>query len=111
MFVFFGSKEADTEEDAREVLVVFLKTELVMENSDQIEFQRVHRVGKRFSSDGKPRQIIARFLKYPQREEVMSNPGKLKRKNFEISLDLPNEILERRKQKMKRFKLTSIKGR
>ena len=28
-----------------------LKTELVMENSDQIEFQRVHRVGKRFSSD------------------------------------------------------------
>ena len=109
---FFGIKEeADTEEDAREVLVGFLKTELGMENADRIEFQRVHRVGKRVSSDGKPRQIIARFLKYPQREEVMSNPGKLKRKNFEISLDLPNEILERRKKKMKRFKLTSIKGR
>ena len=68
---FLGiQKEADTEEDAREVLVGFLKTELGIENADQIEFQRVHRVGKRVSSNGKPRQIIARFLKYPQREDV-----------------------------------------
>ena len=78
---FFGIKEeADTEEDAREVLVGFLKLELGMENADQIEFQRVHRVGKCVSSNGKPRQIIARFLKYPQREEVMSNARKLKGK-------------------------------
>ena len=56
---FFGIKEeADRE---REVLDGFLKTELGMENADQIEFQRVHRVGKRVSSNGKPRQIIARF--------------------------------------------------
>ena len=75
-----------------------------MENADQIEFQRVHRVGKRVSSNGKPRQIIARFLKYPQREEVMSNARKLKGKNFGISPDLPSEILERRKKKMKQFK-------
>ena len=70
------------EEDAREVLVGFLKTELGMENADRIEFQRVHRVGKRVSSNGKPRQITARFLKYPQREEVMSNAGKLRGKNW-----------------------------
>ena len=102
---FFGIKEeAVMEEDAREVLVGFLKTELGMENEDQIEFQRVHRVGKRVSSSGKPRQIIARFLKYPQREEVMSNARKLKGKNFGISPDLPSEILERRKKKMKQFK-------
>ena len=45
---FFGIKEeADMEEDARDVLN-----------------------GKRVSSNGKPRQIIARFLKYPQREDV-----------------------------------------
>ena len=36
---FFGIKEeAGMEEDAREVLVGFLKTELGMENADQIEF-------------------------------------------------------------------------
>ena len=55
-----------------------------MENVDQIEFQRVHRVGKRVSSSGKPRQIIARFLKYPQREEVMSNARKLQGKTLEF---------------------------
>ena len=109
---FFGIKEeADTEEDAREVLVGFLKTELGMENADQIEFQRVHRVGKRVSSSGKPRQIIARFLKYPQREEVMSNARKLKGKNFGISPDLPSEILERRKKKMKQFKQAKKDGK
>ena len=82
---FFGIKEeADMEEDARKVLFGFLKTELGMENVDQIEFQRVHRVGKRVSSSGKPRQIIARFLKYPQREEVMSNARKLQGKTLEF---------------------------
>ncbi|XP_073229677.1 uncharacterized protein [Porites lutea] len=109
---FFGIKEeADMEEDAREVLVGFLKTELGMKNADQIEFQRVHRVGKRVSSSGKPRQIIARFLKYPQREEVMSNARKLKGKNFGISPDLPSEILERRKKKMKQFKQAKKDGK
>ena len=84
--LFFGFKEeADTEEHAREVLVGFLKTELCLEKADQVEFQRVHRVGKRVFSNGKPRQIIARFLKYPHREEVMSNAGKLKGKNVGIS--------------------------
>ena len=82
-----------------------------MENADQIEFQRVHRVGKRVSSNGKPRQIIARFLKYPQREEVMSNARKLKGKNFGISPDLPSEILERRKKKMKQFKQAKKDGK
>ena len=79
---FRFKEESVMEEDAREVLVGFLKTELGMENADQIEFQRVHRVGKRVSSNGKPRQIIARFLKYPQREVVMSSARKLKGKNF-----------------------------
>ena len=36
----------------------------------------------------------------------MSNARKLKGKNFRISLDLPSEILERRKKKMKQFKQT-----
>ena len=92
---FLGIKEeADTEEDARGVLVGFLKTELSLENVDQIEFQSVHRVGKRVSSNGKPPQIIAHFLKYPQCEEVMSNARKLKGKNFGMAPDLPSEILE-----------------
>lgn len=57
---FLGIKEeTGIQEDAREVLVGFLKTELGLEKADQIE---IHRVGERLSSNGKPRQIITRFL-------------------------------------------------
>ena len=57
---FLGIKEeTGIQEDAREVLVGFLKTEPGLENADQIE---IHRVGERLSSNGNPRQIIARFL-------------------------------------------------
>ena len=102
---FFGIKEAGTtEEDTREVLVDFLKMELGIEDADEVEFQRVHRIGKRDSPDGKPRQIIARFLRYPDREKIMSNARKLKGKGFGISADLPKEIIERRKKKMDQFK-------
>ena len=109
---FFGIKEEkDVSEDTREVLVDFLKTELGVEDADNTEFHRVHRVGKRTSSAGKPRQIIARFLTYPDREEVMSKAKKLKGKNFGISPDLPKEILERRKKKMHRFKKVKEEGK
>ena len=50
-------------------------------------------------------------MKYPQREEVMSNARKLKGKNFGISPDLPSEILERRKKKMKQFKQAKKDGK
>ncbi|XP_078351848.1 uncharacterized protein LOC144636502 [Oculina patagonica] len=110
---FFEIEEAGTaEEDTREVLVDFLKAELGMENADEIEFQRVHRIGKRPDSiDEKPRQIIARFLRYPDREKIMSNARKLKGKGFGISADLPKEIMERRKKKMQQFKKAKEDGK
>ena len=41
----------------------------------------------------------------------MSKAKKLKDKNFEISPDLPKEILERRKKKMQRFKKAKEEGK
>ncbi|KAK2564034.1 hypothetical protein P5673_012249 [Acropora cervicornis] len=52
--IFSIKEESGMEKDAREVLVGFLKTELGMENADEIELQRIHRVGKRSHSNGKP---------------------------------------------------------
>ena len=109
---FFGIQEADTaEEDTREVLVDFLKTKLDIKDADALEFQRVHRIGKRDDSDDKPRQIIARFLRYPDREKVMSNARKLKGQGFGISADLPKEIIDRRKKKMSKFKKAKEEGK
>ena len=89
----------------------FLETKLGVEEAEQIEFQRVQRVSKRVSTNGKPRQIIASFWKYPQREEVMFNARKLKGKNFGISRDLPSEILERRKKKVQQLKQATKDGK
>ena len=109
---FFRIKEAAaSEEDTKEILVDVLKTELGMEDVNELEFQRVHRIGKRRSSDGKPRQIIARFLKYPDRKAIMSNAWKLKGKDFGISPDLPKEIIDRRKKKMQQFKKAKEDGK
>ena len=109
---FFGIKEAATaQEDTKEALVEFLKTELGIEAADDIEFQRIHQIGKRSSSAGKPRHIIARFLRYPDREMIMSNARKLKGKSFGISADLPKEIMERRKRKMQQYKKAKADGK
>jgi len=109
---FFGIKKATTaQEDTKEVLVEILKTELGIEGVDDIEFQRIHQIGKQSSSDEKPQQIIARFLRYPDRETIMSNARKLKGKSFGISADLPKGIMERRKRKMQQYKEAKAEGK
>ncbi|XP_068756607.1 uncharacterized protein [Montipora capricornis] len=108
---FFGIEEEAVQKDTKEVLVNFLTKELGIEGASDMEFQRVHRLGKQNPSSGKPRQIIARFLRYPDREEVMANARKLKGKNYGISADLPKEIMERRRKKMQRFKKAKGEGK
>ena len=84
---------------------------LGIEAADDIEFQRIHQIGKRSSSDGKPKQIIACFLRYPDREMIMSNVRKLKGKSFGISADFPKEIMEHRKRKMQQCKKAKADGK
>ena len=54
--------QRDQREDTEQVLANFLEQELGFLNARDIEMQRVHRVGK--SREGKPRPILARFLRY-----------------------------------------------
>lgn len=77
-----------------------MESKLDVETKD-IEFQRVHRVGK-VTSDRRPRPIIARFLRYGDREFIFSKARALKGTGCGISADLPREIVQRRKvQEMK----------
>ena len=104
---FFGIEETNTgdnEEDTRQVLVDFLEDKLGIGNARNFEFQRVHRIGKYSNSQEKRRQIIARFLRYSDREHTMTNAKKLKGTVHSISADLPKEIVDRRKGKMHRLK-------
>ena len=100
---FFGIKEEAAQEDTKEVLVNFLTKELGIEGASDMEFQRVHCIGKQNPSRGKPRHLIATFFRYPDREEVKATAKKLKGKNYRIFADFPKEIMERRRKKMQPF--------
>ena len=58
---FLGIPESrDDEEDTKEMFYQFLEKELNIENARRIEFQRIHRIGKKSTSEVRP--IIARFF-------------------------------------------------
>ena len=60
---FLGiSESASTEENKKEVVYNFLERELELENTRDIEFQRVPRIGKKIP--GTSRLIIACFLNF-----------------------------------------------
>ena len=67
-----------------------------------MEFQRVHRIGK--SVRGKPRPILARFLRYQDRETVLRAGFGLKDTEYMILQDFPQEIIERRRKQMPKLK-------
>ena len=101
---FYGIEEdPGGAEDTQHVLVEFMKSELGIDDASDIEFQRVHRIGTFNPEAAKPRQIIARFLPYPDRERVLNKATKLKGKVFGISADLPKEIVDRRKRLLPKF--------
>ena len=109
---FYGIREASgaTEENVKEVLVGFMQNELDISEADTIEFQRIHRIGRPNLSQDKPRPIIARFLRYSDRELVMSKAKKLKGTGLGISADLPKDIVNRRKKLMPKFKKAKEDG-
>ncbi|CAH3131851.1 unnamed protein product, partial [Porites lobata] len=63
--------------DTRDLVFKFLENKLRIENPrGRIEFQRVHRLGKPNNSSDKPRPLIARFLRYSDKEMVMDQARK-----------------------------------
>ena len=92
--------------NTKELVYEFLEKELKIANPrDCIEFQRIHRLGK--PSWKGPRLIIARFLRFSDREEVLSqaraNPG-LKEKDLYVYDDLPKDLYDLRKKQVEKLK-------
>ena len=108
---FYGLPEkTHGKEDSEEVLNEFLTTNLEIEDASEIEYQRVHRIGT-FKPGMKPWPIIARFLRYPDRENVFSRVKKLKGTNFSIAADFPKVIAERRKKLVPKLKEAKQSGK
>ena len=89
---FLGFPETTgTEEVASEVVYKFLERELELDGARGIEFQRVHRIGRK--KTGACRPIIARFLRFPDRERIFRRALEV-RDDTEVRVftDLPREI-------------------
>ena len=67
-----------------------------------MEFQREHRFSK--SVRGKPRPILARFLRYQDHETVLRARFELKDTEYMILQDFPQEIMKRRRKQMPKLK-------
>ena len=85
-----------------QVLQDFMANELNVTDAANIDFQRVHRLGK--PSLKGPRAIIARFLKYPDKERILSLGKHLRDKDFSMFNDYPEEIQRSRKRQLKKLK-------
>ena len=73
----------------------FLKTSLDAKN---IEFQRVRRLDKPKNDSGDGgRTIIARFLRFSDKERVFKQGRKLKGTVYRMFEDIPNELHQKRK--------------
>ena len=84
-----------TQENLKEVLVGFMQNELDISAADTIEF---HCIGRLNSSQDTPRPIISPFLRYSERELVMSRAKKVRGKGLRISTDLPKNYRKTQKR-------------
>ena len=98
-FAGIPESEGEGQEDTRCALE-FLSNQLGFHHPEEIEFQCIHRIGKK---GDRPRMIIARFLRYADRERVMKNAFKLKETDFKIFEDLPKELFSLRKKYLPAF--------
>lgn len=96
---FFNIPESTdaTKENAKELIYRFIERELEVDNARDIEFQRVHRIGAK--KPDSPRPIIARFLRFPDGENVFRRALELKDEiDVKLYADYPREIQERRRK-------------
>lgn len=99
--VFSGIDEAtqfkEKGENCEDLIQEFIKNELQI--TDNISFDRVHRLGRFNPRHRYPRPIVAKFTYYKDKERVKQTAvKKLKHTNYWVKDHYPQEIEERRKQ-------------
>ncbi|KAL9961129.1 hypothetical protein ACROYT_G030020 [Oculina patagonica] len=105
-----GVPESSDTENTSEVVYRFIEMELEIDNARDIEFQRVHRIGKKKVRAHRP--IIVRFLRFPDRERVFKKALELKEDTeVRVYTDLPKEIQERRKKQWPKLKKAREEGK
>ena len=100
--IFYNIPETLHENPEQVVTSVLTKMEIPCAN--EIEIERVHRLGKQRQSHGntedttKPRPLIAKFLPYHDKENIRKSAYKLSGTNIGIGEQFPKPIHEARKR-------------
>ena len=97
----FGIPEpsGDTE-DVHQVVHKFLKEELELEITEDIEFQRAHRIGKKKKGETTP--VFVRFLRFPEREMVFKRAREMQEEtNVKVYADYPKERMKKAREEGK----------
>lgn len=85
-----------TEHKIKQVLTDYLDMK-----TEDFSIERAHRVGKvKSQADYKPRTVIAKFLSYKTREQILNKKKLLKGKNIFIREDFSDKIQEKRRELM-----------
>jgi len=89
-----GEAHEQTEHKLREFLVE--KCKLVQQGVNDIQFERVHRLGQHGNNG--PRDIVAKFTLFKDREVVRKSRMNLKRTGHYINEQFPRDIADRRRR-------------
>ena len=109
MFYNFKEEQGETDKKCMDKIYDLMENELNMENARNIQFHRVHRVG-RFNRT-KIRPIVAKFAFYPDRERVRAAAKNLEGTDFSIGQQFPKEIQERRRRLVPLMKKAKNEGK
>ena len=77
--------------------------------TDTIQIERAHRVGKHNSE--RPRLVVAKFLRFNDRENILRSSGKLKGTNIYINEDLCETSQAKRRSQLPQLKQARSQGK
>ena len=103
------SVEGENYEDTASVLRTFLSNILKVDSPEAIEFQRVHRLGRKNAKG--PRIIIARFLRYSDRQRIAKLGRSLQDDQIRIYPDFPKSIQESRRRQISTLRAAKEAGK
>ena len=86
-----------------------MERELGYHDARSVEIQRVHSINRGRNVPGS-RQIIARFLRHKNVEEIFSLGRRLERSGYQMFRDLPQEIIKRRREQVPTLKKARRNG-
>ena len=94
--VFYNLPEVDKEDPFATVKDV-LANKMGVDENNEMEIERTHRLGAK-RDDEKPRPIVAKFLRYQDKEYIRKSAYLLKGTKVGIADQFPKEIAETRKK-------------